>query len=37
LALHADSLNLTREEEKAYSMNFGHGGRRPAKRRYRNA
>ncbi|WP_245257515.1 site-specific integrase [Methylocapsa acidiphila] len=24
LALHADSLNLTREEEKAYSQNFGH-------------
>jgi len=24
LALHADTLNLTREEEKAYSQNFGH-------------
>ncbi len=24
LALHGDSLNLTREEEKAYSQNFGH-------------
>jgi integrase len=24
LALHGDSLDLTREEEKAYSMNFGH-------------
>lgn len=24
LALHADSLNLTREQEKAYSQNFGH-------------
>lgn len=24
LALHADLLDLTREQEKAYSMNFGH-------------
>ena len=24
LALHGDTLNLTREEEKAYSQNFGH-------------
>jgi integrase len=34
IALHGDSLNLTREEEKAYSQNFGHENVRTTRESY---